>query len=174
MKRCPISRGELRLTDEFRRIRALALAFFFVSSEAAAQQNEASLPSAITHSIGSTVRIHSAGDGVLEGRLAGVRLDSLVLVTLEGQRLTQFARSDTLWVRERPVVAGAVIGGITGLAIIGSFLALVATICGSGDDPCTGFGSPKAIGFYITTTAACAAFGAAVGLAASHWRQRYP
>lgn len=126
----------------------------------------------IGREIGSEVLIGTRM-GRVRGRLTDVSPDTLRIDQAIGPRAILFSGRDSLWVREPLGKAAALYGAIAGIATAGGILLFFRSMCGSGDDPCTGFGRAA----WILGTRG-AAFGAAAGLllggGIKHWVRKNP
>ncbi len=123
--------------------------------------------------VGSEVRISTPSESRIHGRLLEVTADILRIDQATGPRAVPFSSRDTLWVKESPGWAAAGYGAVAGLAGAGGILLFFRNICGSGDDPCTGFGRAA-----LVLGVGGAVFGAGAGLVAgeliNHWVRKTP
>ena len=126
-----------------------------------AQQLDSLRLGILAREVGSEVRVSTPAAGRIYGRLLGVTADTLRIYQATGPRTVSFSSRDTLWVRETLGWTLAGYGAVAGLAGAGGILLLFRTICGSGDDPCTGFGHAA-----LVLGAGGAALGAGAGLLA--------
>jgi RNase P/RNase MRP subunit p29 len=105
-----------------------------------AQQLDSLRLGILAREVGSEVRVSTPSESGIHGRLLEVTTDMLRIDQATGPRTVPFSSRDTLWVRERLGWTPAGYGAVAGLAGAGGILLLFSSICGSGDDPCTGLG----------------------------------
>ena len=138
-----------------------------------AQQLDSLRLGILAREVGSDVRVSTPLAGRIHGRLLEVNADTLRIDQATGPRTVSFSSRDTLWVRERLGWTTAGYGAAAGLAGAGGILLFFRTICGSGDDPCTGFGHAA-----LVLGVGGAVYGAGAGLIAGelihHWVQKSP
>jgi hypothetical protein len=137
-----------------------------------AQQLDSSRLRILRREIGSKVLVSTPLVGRIRGRLSAVSADMLRIDQATGQRAISFSGGDTLWVRERLGWTAAGYGAIAGLASASGILLFFSIICGSGDDPCTGFG--HAPGFLAHGVVLGAAGGLVIGGWIKHWVRKTP
>jgi len=142
-----------------------------VASEA--QQLDSLRLGILAREVGSEVRVSTPLAGRIHGRLLEVTADTLRIDQATEPRTVSFSSRDTLWVREPLGWTTAGYGAVAGLAGAGGILLFFRTICGSGDDPCTGFGHAA-----LVLGVGGAVYGAGAGLIAGelihHWVQKSP
>ena len=127
----------------------------------------------LARDVGLEVRVSTPSAGRIHGRLLEVTADMLRIDQATGPRTVAFSSRDTLWVRERLGWTGARYGAAAGLASAGGIVLLFSTICGSGDDPCTGLGRGALIlGAWGVAIGAGAGFVA--GELLTRWVRRIP
>ena len=114
--------------------------------------------------VGSEVRVSTSSVDRIHGRLLEVSPEMLRIDQGTGPRTVSFSSRDTLWVTEPLGWTAARYGAIAGLASAGGILLFFRSICGSGDDPCTGFGHAA----WILGTGGVV-FGAGAGLVVGGW-----
>src|SRR6266550_4436485 len=149
-------------------LRVILCAVVLAPFAAGAQQLDSLRLGILAREIGSEVRVSTPSAGRIQGRLLEVSHDTLRISQTTGPRSVSFSGRDTLWVREPLGWTGAKYGAFVGLAGAGGILLYFRSICGSGDDPCTGFGR----GALLAGTTGVV-FGAGAGLVAgqliNHW-----
>lgn len=138
-----------------------------------AQQLDSLRIGILSREVGSEVRVTTASQGYIRGRLLEVTADTLRIDQGTGSRVVPFSSRDTLWTRERLGRTAAGYGAVAGLAGAGGVLVLLSSMCGSGDDPCTGFAHAALVlgttGVLMGTVA-----GAVVGELIDHWVRKTP
>jgi hypothetical protein len=138
-----------------------------------AQQLDSLRLGILAREVGSDVRVSTPSAGRIHGRLLEVTADTLRIDVATGPRTVSFSSRDTLWVREPLGWTGASYGAVAGLATAGGVLLLFRSMCGSGDDPCTGFGHAA-----LVLGVGGAVFGAGAGLVAGElintWVRKTP
>jgi hypothetical protein len=138
-----------------------------------AQQLDSLRIGILAREVGSEVRVSTASLGRIRGRLLEVTADTLRIDQGTGPRLVSFSSRDTLWTREPLGRTAAGYGAVAGLAGAGGVLLLFSTMCGSGDDPCTGFAPAVLVlgtaGVLLGTVA-----GAVAGELIDHWVRKTP
>jgi hypothetical protein len=138
-----------------------------------AQQLDSLRLGILAREVGSEVRVSTASTGRIHGLLLEITADTLRIDQATGQRAVSFSSRDTLWVREPLGWTAAGYGAVAGLAGAGGILLFFSSICGSGDDPCTGLGHAA-----LVLGAGGAVFGAGAGLVAgeliNHWVRKTP
>lgn len=118
----------------------VALCALLLPCATEAQQLDSLRLGILAHEVGAEVRVSTPSANRIHGRLLEVTADTLRIQQASGPRPVPFSSQDTLWVREPLGWTAAGYGALVGLAGAGGILLLASTICGSGDDPCTGFG----------------------------------
>ena len=140
---------------------------------AGAQQLDSLRLGILAREVGSEVRVSTPPAGRIQGRLLEVSHDTLHIDLATGPHTVLFSSRDTLWVRESLGMTGGKIGAAVGLASAGGVLLFLGSTCGSGDDPCTGFGR----GALLIGTAGLV-FGTGTGLVVGefikHWVRKTP
>jgi hypothetical protein len=148
-------------------------ALLLPSFVAEAQQLDSSRLGILALAVGSEVRVSTPASGRIEGRLIDVTPEMLRINQSAGPRTVSFSNRDTLWVREPLGWTAAKFGAAAGLASAGGVLLLLRSMCGAGDDPCTGFARGS-----LLLGAGGVVFGAGAGLLAGqlikHWVRRTP
>ena len=138
-----------------------------------AQQLDSLRIGILAREVGSDVRVSTATQGRIRGRLLEVTADTLRIDQGTGPRIVSFSNRDTLWTREPLGRTAAGYGAVAGLAGAGGVLLLFSTMCGSGDDPCTGFAHAALVlgtaGVLMGTVA-----GAVAGELINHWVIKTP
>jgi hypothetical protein len=138
-----------------------------------AQQLDSIRLGILAREVGSEVIVSTPSTGRIHGRLLEVTADVVRIDQAMGPRTVSFSSRDTLWTRERLGWTAAGYGAVAGLASAGGILLFFRAICGSGDDPCTGFGHAA-----LVLGTGGAAYGAAAGLLAgyliNHWVRKTP
>ena len=138
-----------------------------------AQQLDSLRLGILAREVGSEVRVSTPSADRIHGRLLEVTADMLRIDQATGPRSVPFSSRDTLWVREPLGWAGAWYGAVAGLASAGGILLFFRSICGSGDDPCTGFGHAA-----LVLGAGGVVYGAGAGLVVgqlvNHWVRKTP
>jgi hypothetical protein len=138
-----------------------------------AQQLDSLRVGILAREVGSEVRISTPSTGRIHGRLSEVTADTLRIDEATGPRTVSFSNRDTLWVREPLGWTAAGYGVVAGLAGAGGILLFFRTMCGSGDDPCTGFGHAA-----LVLGTGGVVLGAGAGLVAgqliNHWVRKTP
>jgi hypothetical protein len=122
----------------------------------------------MTREVGSEVRVSTASTDRLRGRLLEVTPTMLRIQQSAGVRVVAFSSRDTLWVSESLGPTAAGYGAVAGLAGAAAIRLVFRSACGSGDDPCTGFGHAALI-----LGAGGVALGAGVGLVAGEMIKRW-
>jgi hypothetical protein len=118
--------------------------------------------------IGKQVRLHLAGDGHLEGRLAQVTDGAEGSLLLTGRsHPIDFASVDSLWVKESEAATVAAISGL--VAGVASVWLLTEVCAGLGDG-----GGCSESGTVLLVSLPIAGLGALIGhaMGASNWRWR--
>jgi hypothetical protein len=137
-----------------------------------AQQLDSLRLGILASEVGSEVRV-STPSGRVHGRLVEVTADMLRIDQSTGPRTVSFSSRDTVWAREPLGWTAARYGAVAGLAAAGGMLLFFRSICGSGDDPCTGFGHAA-----LVLGAGGVVLGAGAGLVAgeliTHWVRKTP
>lgn len=91
------------------------------------------------------------------------------------ERRVAFTSADTLWVRGPATRRGAIIGGVTGAALMGGMYVLLKAACAPGtDDPCTGWLLEQPARYILLSAGVGGFVGAAVGTVFHQWHRRYP
>lgn len=138
-----------------------------------AQQLDSLRLGILAREVGSEVRVSTPSQGRIRGRLLEVTVDTLRIDQGTGPRIVSFSNRDTLWTREPLGRTAAGYGAVAGLAGAGGILLYLSTMCGAGDDPCTGFGPAALIlgtgGVVLGTLA-----GAVAGELINHWVRKTP
>jgi hypothetical protein len=138
-----------------------------------AQQLDSLRVGILAREVGSEVRVSTPSAGRIHGRLLEVTADTLRIDQATGPRTVSFSSRDTLWVREPLGWTATGYGAVAGLASAGGILLFFRSMCGSGDDPCTGFGRAA-----LVLGAGGVVFGAGAGLVAgeliNHWVRKTP
>ncbi len=138
-----------------------------------AQQLDSLRLGVLAREVGSEVRVSTPSAGRIHGRLLEVTADTLRIDQATGPRTVSFSSRDTLWVREPLGWTAAGYGTVAGLASAGGILLFFSSNCGSGDDPCTGFGRAA-----LVIGAVGGVLGTGVGLVAGelikHWVRKSP
>jgi hypothetical protein len=154
----------------------LSLALYVLLSvpiAAEAQQLDSLRVGILAREVGSEVRVSTPSSGRVQGQLLEVTSEMLRVDERSGPRTVPFSSRDTLWVREPLGWTGAKYGAAVGLAGAGGLLLLFRSMCGSGDDPCTGFGR----GAFVLGTGGLVFGGGAgllVGQFVKHWVRENP
>jgi hypothetical protein len=161
-------------SNEMRNSLRVVLCVLLVAPLAAEAQQLDSLRSGIlAHEVGSEVRVSTPSAGRIQGRLLEVTPDTLRIGQATGPRTVSFSNRDTLWIREPLGWTAAGYGAVAGLASAGGILLFFSSMCGSGDDPCTGFGHAA-----LVLGTGGVVLGGAVGLVAgeliNHWVKKTP
>lgn len=138
-----------------------------------AQQLDSLRLGILAREVGSEVRVSTPSAGRIHGRLLEVTADMLRIDQATGPSTVSFSSRDTLWVREPLGWTAAGYGAVAGLASAGGILLLFSSICGSGDDPCTGFGH-AALVLGAGGVVYGAGAGLVVGLLVNHWVRKTP
>ena len=137
-----------------------------------AQQLDSLRLGILASEVGSEVRV-STPLGRIHGRLLEVTADMLRVDQSTGPRTVSFSSRDTLWAKEPLGWTAARYGAVAGLAAAGGILLFLRSICGSGDDPCTGFRRAA-----LVLGPGGVVFGAGAGLVAgqliNHWVRKAP
>lgn len=138
-----------------------------------AQQLDSLRLGILAREVDSEVCVSTPSAGRIHGRLMQVTADMLRIDQATGPRTVPFSSRDTLWVREPLGWTAAGYGAVAGLASAGGVLLFFRSMCGSGDDPCTGFGHAA-----LVLGAGGVVFGAGAGLVAgeliNHWVRKTP
>jgi hypothetical protein len=138
-----------------------------------AQQLDSLRLGILAREVGSEVRVSTPWAGRIHGRLLEVTADTLRIDQATGPRTVSFSSRDTLWVREPLGWTAAGYGAVAGLASAGGILLFLRSMCGSGDDPCTGFGHAA-----LVLGVGGVVFGAGAGLVAgeliNQWVRKTP
>ncbi|HEY5022750.1 MAG TPA: hypothetical protein VII30_09725 [Gemmatimonadaceae bacterium] len=138
-----------------------------------AQQLDSLRLGILAREVGSEVRVSTPSTDLIHGRLLEVTADMLRIQQATGPRTVPFSSRDTLWVREPLGWTAAGYGAAAGLASAGGILLFFRAICGSGDDPCTGFGHAA-----LVLGAGGVVYGAGAGLVVgqlvNHWVRKTP
>jgi hypothetical protein len=138
-----------------------------------AQQLDSLRLGIVTREVGSEVRVSTPSAGRVQGRLLEVTAGMLRIDQSTGPRFVPFSSRDTLWIREPLGWTAAGYGAVAGLATAGGILLLFSSMCGSGDDPCTGFGS-AALALGTGGLVLGAGAGLVVGELVNHWVRKTP
>jgi hypothetical protein len=133
-----------------------------------AQQLDSLRLGILAREVGAEVRVSTPSADRIHGRLLEVTADSLRIQQATGPHTVPFSSRDTLWVSEPLGWSAAGYGTLAGLAGAGGILLLFRTICGSGDDPCTGFGHAA-----LVLGTGAAVLGAAAGLVVGEFIDRW-
>jgi len=130
---------------------------------------------------GQAVRLALIHRGRTEGRWVEVsspQPDSRVIALASPtgvERRVAFTSADTLWVRGRATRRGAIIGGVTGAALMGGTYVLLKGGCAPGtDDPCTGWLLEQPVRYIVLSAGVGGFLGAGVGTVFHQWHRRYP
>ena len=169
------------------RAAAVAVEVLIVANRPAAAQSLASAsvaswqPSLIDVNSGQAVRLGLVHRGRTEGRwveASSPQPDSMVIAFASPtgvERRVAFTSADTLWVRGRATRRGAIIGGVTGAALMGGLYVLVKGACAPGtDSPCTGWLLEQPVGYILLSAGVGGLLGAGVGAVFHQWHRRYP
>ena len=138
-----------------------------------AQQLDSLRLSLLTREIGSQVRVSTPSVDRIHGRLLEVRGDTLRIDQPSGPRAVSFSGRDTLWVSEPLGWTGAKLGAVAGLATAGGILWFFRSMCGAGDNPCTGFGR-AALVLGVSGVVVGAGAGLVAGQSINHWVRKTP
>jgi hypothetical protein len=138
-----------------------------------AQQLDSLRLGILNREVGLEVRVSTPSAGRVHGRLLEVKADTLRINQATGPRFVPFTSRDTLWIREPLGWTAAGYGAIAGLASAGGILLLFSSMCGSGDDPCTGLGS-AALGLGTVGVVLGVGVGLVVGQLIDHWVRKNP
>jgi hypothetical protein len=140
---------------------------------AGAQQLDSVRLGILAREVGSEVRLSTPSAGRIQGRLLEVSSEMLRIDQVTGPRTVSFSSRDTLWVREQLGMTAAKFGAAAGLAGAGGLVLFISSICGAGDDPCTGIARGA-----LVLGAFGVVFGAGAGLVAgqliNHWVRKTP
>ena len=138
-----------------------------------AQQLDSLRLGILAREVGSEVRVSTLAVGRVHGRLLEVRADTIRIDQETAPRAVPFSSRDTLWVREPLGWTAAKYGAVAGLASAGGILWFLSSICGSGDDPCTGFGRAA---LFLGTAGVVLGTGAGLvaGELINHWVRKNP
>jgi len=154
-------------------LRVALCALLLAPFGAEAQQLDSSRLGILALAVGSEVRLSTPASGRIEGRLLEVSSEMLRIDQSAGPRTVSFSSRDTLWVREPLGWTAAKFGAAAGLAGAGGLLLFFRSMCGAGDDPCTGFARGA-----LVLGAGGVVFGVGAGLVAgqliNHWVRRTP
>jgi hypothetical protein len=168
---CRIARTIARKVRKSLRVELCPL--LLVPFAAEAQQLDSLRLGILARDVGSEVRLSTPSSGRIEGRLLEVRSEGLRIDQSAGPRTVLFSRRDTLWVREPLGWTAAKFGAAAGLAGAGGILLFFRSMCGAGDDPCTGFWRAA-----LVLGGGGIVFGAGAGLVAGqlidHWVRKTP
>lgn len=117
------------------------------------------------------VRLRADGARVT-GRLIALGGGLATLDTKAGRRAVPLAGVDTAWVRGRATSTGIIIGGIAGLVLMGTFVAIVADgVC---EYECDNAASGGFLVGGLIGAAGGGLLGAAVGALIPKWKRRWP
>ena len=169
------------------RAAAVAVEVLIVANRPTAAQSRASASVASwqrglsdVHS-GQAVRLGVVHRGRTEGRwvvASSPEPDSIVITLASStgaERRVAFTSADTLWVRGGATRRGAIIGGVTGAALMGGMYVLAKGGCAPGtDDPCTGWLLEQPVRYILLSAGVGGFVGAAVGTVFHQWHRRYP
>jgi len=169
-----VARRSVNKTNEMRNsLRAVLCGLLLAPGASDAQQLDSIRLGILSREVGSEVRVSTPAMGRVHGRLLEVRADTLRIDQRTGPRAVPFSVRDTLWVREPLGWTAAKYGAVVGLAAAGGILWFLSSICGSGDDPCTGFGRAA---LFLGTGGVVLGTGAGLvaGELINHWVRRNP
>lgn len=157
-----------------RRFAAVFIALLVLAPRARAQELQTPrFANAVrTLSVGNTIKFASNGAMVV-GKYGGLSNDTLLLNASGTTQRYPLSAVDVLWVEQRHVRRGAIIGGVTG-GILGGVFGIVASqvVCETqecADDKVTPF-----LVFGGAGAAGGAGIGALIGSAIKRWKQIYP
>ena len=130
---------------------------------------------------GQAVRLGLVHRGRTEGRwveASSPEPDFIVIALASStgaERRVAFTSADTLWVRGGATRPGAIIGGVTGAALMGGMYVLAKGGCAPGtDDPCTGWLLEQPVRYILLSAGVGGFVGAGVGTVFHQWHRRYP
>ncbi len=140
---------------------------------AEAQQIDSMRLGILAREVGSEVRVSIPSASRIKGRLLEVSSEMLRIDQSTGPRIVSFSSRDTLWVREPLGWTAAKFGAAAGLVGAGGLLLFFRSMCGAGDDPCTGFARGALV---LGTGGVFLGFGAGLvaGQLINHWVRRTP
>ena len=125
-----------------------------------------------TLSVGNTIRFASNGS-MVTGKYGGLDANTLLLDASGTTQRYPVSDVDVLWVRKRPVLRGAVIGGLTAGLLGGLFgIAASQVVCETQACADDKFGAFVLFGGF--GAAGGAALGALIGAGITRWKQLYP
>ncbi|HSR15539.1 MAG TPA: hypothetical protein VLL51_07285 [Gemmatimonadales bacterium] len=120
---------------------------------------------------GRLVRIRTDGARVT-GRLLAAGRGAMTLDTGSGSRIIALETIDSVWVRGRAVGTGAIVGGATGMVVLGTFFGfLLAAVC---EVDCDGAALQGALAGGAVGLGAGALVGAGIGALIPKWKRRFP
>jgi hypothetical protein len=107
-----------------------------------------------------TGKLLAAGNGVATLQAAGAT------------RIVALSAVDTVWVRGRAVVTGAIVGGAAGMVALGALTSVLAS--GLCESDCSNAGTEGALIGGAVGLGGGALLGAAIGAAIPRWKRRFP
>lgn len=146
-----------------------ALALLVIAADAGAAHAQAAADFG-SLAPGQVVRVRTVGRSRFETRLGGTVGDSLPLLFAGADIPFEAGRVDSLWVRGRATVTGAIVGGAVLTPLSFLFWWWVCDVVGEGTG-CDAWGTVA--GLAVAGGAGGALLGAGVGSLVPRWRLRY-